>query len=95
MGSKIFIVLFFIISCNEIFCRFNKVPDPPYPNPDNVDNYKTSIINQVTYVYNCLENDTYSKQFVAFTYIFERSILDPDDDSACWQETVYVSLGIC
>ena len=74
MGSKIFIVLFFIISCNEIFCRFNKVPDPPYPNPDN---------------------DTYSKQFVAFTYIFERSILDPDDDSACWQETVYVSLGIC
>ena len=95
MGSKIFIVLFFMISCNEISCRFNKVPDPPYPNPDNVDNYKTSIINQVTYVYNCLENDTYSKQFVAFTYIYERSILDSDDHSAWWQETVYVSLGIC
>ena len=61
MGSKIFIVLFFMISCNEISCRFNKVPDLPYPNPDNVDNYKTSIINQVTYVYSCLENDTYSK----------------------------------
>ena len=54
-----------------------------------------NLKNQVTYVYNCLENDTYSKQFVAFTYIFERSILDPDDDSACWQETVYVSLGVC
>mgnify|MGYP004103587623 FL=1 len=45
MGSKIFIVLFFMISCNEISCSINKVPDPPYPDPDNVENYKTTIVN--------------------------------------------------
>ena len=44
MGSKIFIVLFFIISCNEIFCRFNKVQDPPYPNPDNIDHNYTYVV---------------------------------------------------
>lgn len=101
MGSKIILVLFLtftVFSCNEISCRFNKVPDPPYPNPDKVEDFKTNIVNQVTYVYNCLDNDIYSKQFVAITYTVERSF-DPNNSSSsnidCWQESVHINIGIC
>jgi len=100
MGSKIILVLFFIfivISCDEISCRFNKVPESPYPNPDKVEDFKTNIINQVTYVYNCLDNDIYSKQFVAITYTVEKNF-DPTNSNSnieCWKESIYVNLGIC
>ena len=98
MDTRYFIIIIhiFFYSCNEISCRFNNLPDPPYPNPDRVEEFKTSLINQVTYIYECLDNEKYPKQFVAITYTIQRSIIDPDDKSLdCWNESVYVNLGNC
>ena len=66
--NLVVILFLFLISCDDLSCRFNKVPDAPYPNPDRVEEFKTNIINQITYVYECLDNDRYQKQFVAITY---------------------------
>ena len=90
----ILIIIFF--SCDDLSCRFNKVPDPPYPNPDNIENFKNNITNQVTYVYECLNSDIYNKQFVAFTYTVHRDISTPGKSNIdCWTESVYVTLGNC
>ena len=66
-------------------------------NPDRVEDFKTSVVNQVTYVYECLNNDKYQKQFVAITYTVERTY-DPDNNDSninCWSESIYVNLGNC
>ena len=47
--NLVVILFLFLISCDDLSCRFNKVPDAPYPNPDRVEEFKTNIINQVTY----------------------------------------------
>jgi|TARA_B100000902_G_C27321351_1_gene924814 hypothetical protein len=98
MDSRNLVVILFIflLSCDDLSCRFNKVPEAPYPDPDRVEEFKTNIINQVTYVYECLDNDKYQKQFVAITYTVERTY-DPDQNSNinCWVESVYVNLGNC
>ncbi len=91
------IILFFLfISCDDFSCRFNKVPEAPYPDPDRIEEFKSNVINQVTYVYECLDNEQYQKQFVAITYTVERTF-DPDKNSNrnCWSESVYVNLGNC
>ena len=62
------ICMFLLFSCDDLSCRFNKVPEEPYPDPDRVEEFKTNIINQITYVYECLDNEKYPKQFVAITY---------------------------
>ena len=98
MDSRLFLIilLFFFFSCDDLSCRFNKVPDPPYPNPDNIENFKNNITNQVTYVYECLNSDIYNKQFVAFTYTVYRDISTPGQSNIdCWTESVYVTLGNC
>ena len=94
--NLVFILFLFLLSCDELSCRFNKVPEAPYPDPDRVDEFKTNVINQVTYVYECLDNEKYQKQFVAITYTVERTY-DPDKNSNlnCWVESVYVNLGNC
>ena len=94
--NLVVILFLFLISCDDLSCRFNKVPEAPYPNPDRVEEFKTNIINQVTYVYECLDNDRYQKQFVAFTYTVVRT-LDPDQKKSvnCWSESVFVNLGNC
>ena len=94
--NLVFILFLFLLSCDEISCRFNKVPEAPYPDPDRVEEFKTNVINQVTYVYECLDNEKYQKQFVAITYTVERTY-DPDKNSNlnCWVESVYVNLGNC
>ena len=94
--NLVFIVFLFLLSCDELSCRFNKVPEAPYPDPDRVEEFKTNVINQVTYVYECLDNEKYQKQFVAITYTVERTY-DPDKNSNlnCWVESVYVNLGNC
>tara|TARA_B100001248_G_C27236415_1_gene387294 strand:+ start:355 stop:651 length:297 start_codon:yes stop_codon:yes gene_type:complete len=94
--NLIFILFLFLISCDDLSCRFNKVPDAPYPNPDRVEEFKTNLVNQVTYVYECLDSDRYQKQFVAFTYTVVRT-LDPDKKKTvnCWSESIYVNLGNC
>ena len=98
MGTRIILVLilFVNLSCDDLSCRFNKVPEPPYPDPDRREDFKTRNINQVTYVYECLENEKYPKQFVAITYTIEKTY-DPDDnnDLSCWTESIYVNLGNC
>ena len=68
----------------------------PYPNPDRVEEFKTNLVNQVIYVYECLDSDRYQKQFVAFTYTVVRT-LDPDQKKSvnCWSESVFVNLGNC
>ena len=98
MDSRTLIVIIFFIffSCDDLSCRFNKAPDPPYPNPDNIENFKNNITNQVTYVYECLNSDIYNKQFVAFTYTVHRDISTPGKSNIdCWTESVYVTLGNC
>jgi len=94
--NLVFILFLFLLSCDELSCRFNKVPEAPYPDPDRVEEFKTNVINQVTYVYECLDNDRYQKQFVAITYTVERTY-DPDKNNNlnCWAESVYVNLGNC
>ena len=94
--NLIVILFFFLISCDDLSCRFNKVPEAPYPNPDRVEEFKTNLVNQVTYVYECLDSDRYQKQFVAFTYTVVRT-LDPDQKKSvnCWSESVFVNLGNC
>ena len=94
--NLVFILFLFLLSCDELSCRFNKVPEAPYPDPDRVEEFKTNVINQVTYVYECLDNEKYQKQFVAITYTVERTY-DPDQNSNinCWVESVYVNLGNC
>ena len=90
-------VTFFTMSCDDLLCRFNHVPDPPFPDPDTIEEFKTSVINQVTYVYQCLENEKYKKQFVAITYTIEKTY-DPSNNKnnlSCWSESIYVNLGIC
>ena len=98
MDSRNLVVILFIflLSCDDLSCRFNKVPEAPYPDPDRVEEFKTNVINQVTYVYECLDNEKYQKQFVAITYTVERTY-DPDKNSNlnCWVESVYVNLGNC
>ena len=98
MDSRNLVVILFIflLSCDDLSCRFNKVPEAPYPDPDRVEEFKTNVINQVTYVYECLDNEKYQKQFVAITYTVERTY-DPDQNSNinCWVESVYVNLGNC
>ncbi len=94
---SIIFFLIFIFSCDDLSCRFNKVPEAPYPNPDRVEDFKTSVVNQVTYVYECLNNNKYQKQFVAITYTVERTY-DPDNNDSninCWSESIYVNLGNC
>ena len=98
MDSRNLIVIIFFIffSCDDLSCRFNKAPDPPYPNPDNIENFKNNIINQVTYIYECLDSDIYNKQFVAFTYTVQKDISKPGQSNInCWRESVYVTLGNC
>ena len=98
MDSRNLIVIIFFIffSCDDLSCRFNKAPDPPYPNPDNIENFKNNITNQVTYIYECLDSDIYNKQFVAFTYTVQRDISKPGQSNInCWRESVYVTLGNC
>tara|TARA_B100000886_G_C20389328_1_gene477527 strand:+ start:532 stop:831 length:300 start_codon:yes stop_codon:yes gene_type:complete len=98
VDSRINIIFLLIIflSCNELSCRFNNVPDPPFPDPDNIENFKNNLINQVTYVYECLDKDIYNKQFVAFTYTVEReSAPSAQRNISCWKESVYVTLGNC
>ncbi|MAD59539.1 MAG: hypothetical protein CMB81_04310 [Flammeovirgaceae bacterium] len=98
MDSRTLIVIIFFIffSCDDLSCRFNKAPDPPYPNPDNIENFKNNITNQVTYIYECLYSDIYNKQFVAFTYTVQRDISKPGQSNInCWRESVYVTLGNC
>ena len=36
MDSKqsVIIIFFFLLACDDLSCRFNKVPDAPFPNPD-------------------------------------------------------------
>tara|TARA_B100002051_G_scaffold211303_1_gene202944 strand:- start:13 stop:309 length:297 start_codon:yes stop_codon:yes gene_type:complete len=94
--NLVIILFLFLISCDDLSCRFNKVPEAPFPNPDRVEEFKTNVVNQVTYVYECLDNDRYQKQFVAITYTVERTF-DPDKNSNlnCWSESVYVNLGNC
>ena len=94
--NLVFILFLFLLSCDELSCRFNKVPEAPYPDPDRVEEFKTNVINQVTYVYEWLDNEKYQKQFVAITYTVERTY-DPDKNSNlnCWVESVYVNLGNC
>ena len=94
--NLVVIIFLFLISCDDLSCRFNKVPEAPYPNPDRVEEFKTNIINQVTYVYEWLDNDRYEKQFVAITYTVERTY-DPDKNNNlnCWTESIYVNLGNC
>ena len=94
--NLVFILFLFLLSCDELSCRFNKVPEAPYPDPDRVEEFKTNVIKQVTYVYECLDNEKYQKQFVAITYTVERTY-DPDKNSNlnCWVESVYVNLGNC
>ena len=94
--NLVFILFLFLLSCDELSCRFNKVPEAPYPDPDRVEEFKTNVINQVTYVYECLDNEKYQKQFVAITYTVERTY-DPDKNNNlnCWAESVYVNLGNC
>ena len=97
MDSRIIITfsILIILSCDDLSCRFNKVPEPPYPNPDKVEDFKTKTINQITYVYECLNNDKYPNQFVAITYTIEKNY-DPDDSSlSCWTESIYVNIGNC
>ena len=48
--NLVFILFLFLLSCDELSCRFNKVPEAPYPDPDRVEEFKTNVINQVTYV---------------------------------------------
>ena len=43
--NLVVILFLFLISCDELSCRFNKVPEAPYPNPDRVEEFKTNIIN--------------------------------------------------
>ena len=95
-SNLVFILFLFLLSCDELSCRFNKVPEAPYPDPYRVEKFKTNVINQVTYVYECLDNEKYQKQFVAITYTVERTY-DPDKNSNlnCWVESVYVNLGNC
>ena len=98
MDSRFFliVILFFFFSCDDLSCRFNKVPDPHYPNPDNTENFKNNITNQVTYIYECLNSGIYNKQFVAFTYTVHRDISKPGQSNInCWRESVYVTLGNC
>ena len=45
------ICMLLLFSCDDLSCRFNKVPEEPYPDPDRVEEFKTNIINQITYVY--------------------------------------------
>ena len=94
--NLILILFLFLISCDDLSCRFNKVPEAPYPNPDRVEEFKTNLVNQVTYVYEWLDSDRYQKQFVAFTYTVVRT-LDPDQKKSvnCWSESVFVNLGNC
>jgi len=47
--NLVVILFLFLFSCDDLSCRFNKVPEAPYPNPDRVEEFKTNIINQVTY----------------------------------------------
>ena len=50
MDSKhsVIIISFFLLACDDFSCRFNKVPEAPFPNPDRVEELKNNIINQVT-----------------------------------------------
>lgn len=77
MDKRIIISFYmlFLFSCDDITCRFNKVPEAPYPDPDRVEEFKTNIINQITYVYECLDNEKYPKQFVAITYTIEKLMI--------------------
>ena len=94
--NLILILFLFLISCDDLSCRFNKVPEAPYPNPDRVEEFKTNLVNQVTYVYEWLDSDRYQKQCVAITYTVVRT-LDPDKQKSvnCWSESVFVNLGNC
>ena len=40
---NLIILIFIFFSCDDLPCRFNKVPDPPFPNPDNVETFKNNI----------------------------------------------------
>jgi len=77
MDKRIIISFYmlFLFSCDDITCRFNKVPEAPYPDPDRVEEFKTNIINQITYVYEFLDNEKYPKQFVAITYTIEKLMI--------------------
>ena len=99
MDKRVIISIYMLLlfSCDDILCRFNKVPEAPYPDPDRVEEFKTSSINQITYVYECLDNEKYPKQFVAITYTIEKTY-DPDNNNnntSCWSESIYVNLGNC
>ena len=61
-----------------------------------METFKNNIVNQVTYIYECLDSDVYNKQFVAFTYTVERDTSTPGQNNInCWNESVYVTLGNC
>ena len=36
------ICMLLLFSCDDLSCRFNKVPEEPYPDPDRVEEFKTS-----------------------------------------------------
>tara|TARA_Y100000816_G_C25960635_1_gene501316 strand:- start:333 stop:626 length:294 start_codon:yes stop_codon:yes gene_type:complete len=97
MDSKLSVIIisFFLLACDDLSCRFNKVPEAPFPNPDRVEEVKNNIINQVTYVYECLDTDKYKKQFVAITYTIERTYNSNSNNRDCWNESIYVNIGIC
>lgn len=97
MDSKIpvIIIFFFLLGCDDLSCRFNKVPDAPFPNPDRVEDVKNNIINQVTYVYECLDTEKYKRQFVAITYTIERTYSSNNNNRDCWNESIYVNIGNC
>ena len=85
--TYLIILIFFSFSCDDLPCRFNKVPDAPFPNPDDVETFKNNIVNQVTYIYECLDSGIYNKQFVAFTYTVERDTSTPGQNNVnCWNE---------
>ena len=52
MDSKqsVIIIFFFLLACDDLSCRFNKVPDAPFPNPDRVEDVKNNIITSETYI---------------------------------------------
>ena len=47
MDKRIIISIYMLLlfSCDDITCRFNKVPEAPYPDPDRVEEFKTNIGN--------------------------------------------------
>ena len=46
-------------------------------------------------IYECLDSDKYKKQFVAITYTIERTYNSNNNNRDCWNESIFVNIGIC